>query len=74
MVALSSEENLELRSTLRSLFITQKDLAKTIGIHEISMHHWLQQPMTPEREARINEGINRILEMRKGGGNNGKNE
>lgn len=66
MVALSSEENIELRSTLRGLFITQKDLAEACGVHELTLFYWLKKPLTPKREARINDGIAKILEMRKG--------
>lgn len=74
MVALSSVENIELRSTLRGLFITQKDLAEACGVHELTLFYWLKRPLTPEREARINDGINKILKLREGGAINATNE
>lgn len=73
-MALSSEENIELRGTLRSLFITQKSLAVACGVHEQTIFNWMKKPMTPEREARINEGINKILKLREGGAVNATHE
>lgn len=56
--------NIQLRSEMSSLFITGRDLAKAIGVTNVSISRWLAEPLSDKKEKMIRNAIEKIIDER----------
>ena len=60
------QENMDIRASMRSAHITQKDLAKHLYYSGMTIHRWLKNDHLPDDvRAMLNEAIEEIKKARR---------